>query len=94
MTIKQTKNTMTQSLQRIQKELAAVPGELHEFWVKTTPRHTGNARRRTVLRGNTITASYPYAAALDSGTSSQAPDGMSKPTEQYLETLLDKKIRK
>jgi hypothetical protein len=47
-----------------------------------------------VLKGATINAAYPYAVPLDEGLSKQAPRGMSKPTEQYLERILDKKIRK
>lgn len=40
----------------------------------------GNARRKTVLRGNQIEANYPYAQRLEEGWSSQAPKGMTEPT--------------
>lgn len=45
----------------------------------------GNARRNTKLTRDSIEADYPYAERLDSGWSKQAPDGMTKPTEQFLE---------
>lgn len=56
---------------------------------KITPKDTGNARRKTKLRGNIIKANYRYATVLDKGRhmtrkgmrgSNQAPEGMSKPT--------------
>jgi hypothetical protein len=40
----------------------------------------GNARRKTKLQGNEIQADYPYAKRLEEGWSTQAPDGMTKPT--------------
>jgi len=40
----------------------------------------GNAKRKTVLKGNEIDANYPYAKRLNEGYSSQAPKGMTEPT--------------
>jgi hypothetical protein len=94
MTVRLTKDSMTASLARIQRDLATVPKEIFEYWRSITPIKSGNARRKTVLKGNTINAAYPYAVPLNDGLSKQAPRGMSKPTEEYLERILDKKIRK
>ena len=67
------------------KRVSGVPGNL-----KGTPRDSGNARRNTKLSGNTILAQYPYAGRLDDGYSSQAPDGMSNPTAEYISKYIDK----
>lgn len=94
MTVRLTSDKMTASLDKIRQRLATLPKELHQYWVKQTPIQSGNARRKTRLEKNTIAARYPYAKKLDEGYSKQAPDGMSKPTEQHLKKLLKDKIRK
>ena len=81
---------MTADLRRKQSELSKLPAEAYNFWVKHTPKKTGNARRRTSLKKDTIEARYPYAERLDDGWSKQAPDGMSKPTEQFIQDRLKK----
>ncbi len=78
------KNKMTPSLLRIEKLLANVPTEAYKEFVKQTPIRSGNARRRTKLSGQIINASYDYAKKLDEGFSKQAPQGMTKPTEQFI----------
>lgn len=88
-------NTATQAgLRRMQSQLSKLPAEAYNFWVKTTPKRTGRARRSTRLKGNTISAQYPYAERLDDGYSNQAPNGMSKPTEQFVIQRLRKILRK
>ena len=94
MSVKLINNGMTASLRRIQSELDRVPQQAYDFWVKTTPKKTGNARRSTRLKGNEIQANYAYANRLDEGWSKQAPDGMSKPTEQFIKQRTDKILRK
>lgn len=94
MTVKQVKNTMTASLARIEKALDTLPRQAYDFWVAATPKRTGNARRRTKLRGDTIDAAYDYAVPLDQGWSKQAPDGMSRPTEQFIQRTTKKILRK
>lgn len=58
-------------------------------WVKHTPKKTGSARRKTKLVDkqdvDQIVADYPYAKPLDDGASKQSPDGMSKPTQEFVE---------
>ena len=75
---------MTSSLKRIQKKLAQVPKEAYTEFVSDTPIRSGNARRKTRLQGKTINANYPYAKRLDEGYSQQAPEGMTKPTEDFI----------
>ena len=76
---------MSSSLKRIQKKLAQVPKEAFTEFVKDTPIRSGNARRKTKLRGQTIVADYAYAKRLDEGYSKQSPDGMTKPTEAFIQ---------
>ena len=75
-------------------KLSKLPGQAHKKWVEVTPKRTGNAKRRTKLRGDTINADYGYAKPLDRGRSRQAPEGMSKPTERFIKRELDKILRK
>lgn len=77
-------NRITPSLQDIQKKLARLPQEAYQQFVQDTPVRSGNARRKTRLSGNKIIAGYNYATKLDEGSSNQAPDGMTKPTEEFI----------
>lgn len=67
---------------------------LAEF-IKNTPVKTGNARRRTRLENeDTIVANYPYAQKLDEGYSKQSPAGMVKPTEDWIEAEVTRRLRR
>jgi len=64
----------------------------NEF-VNKTPEKTGNAKRNTKKIQKSIVANYPYAEVLDKGRgvrdgqmrgSTQAPQGMTKPTIEAL----------
>lgn len=95
MAIKQTRNTISFSLKRIQKSVQEVPKQVFEYWKSITPIKSGNARRRTRLdRNQTINANYPYARRLDQGWSKQAPQGMSKPTDRLIRRIIKSKLRK
>jgi len=89
-----TKNNITPSLQRIQKRLAALPQLAYKEFVRVTPVRSGNARRNTKLDKDTIVAAYPYAQRLDEGYSKQAPQGMTKPTEDFIRKEIAKIMRK
>jgi hypothetical protein len=89
-----TKNNITPSLNRIQNKLDGLSKLAYNEFVKQTPVRSGNARRKTKLQKDTIVADYPYAKRLDEGYSKQSPQGMSKPTEEYIKTELDKIMRK
>lgn len=90
MSVRKTRDTMTGSLQKIQREFAALPREAYRVWLENTPKQSGNARRRTRLQGNQIRADYPYADKLDEGSSRQASDGMSQPTTEYLNRRINR----
>lgn len=66
-----------------------------DYMRSITPIRTGNARAHTGAVSDTeIVADYPYAEKLDQGYSSQAPDGMSKKTIQYIERLVTQELKK
>ena len=94
MTVQKTVDRMTSSIARIQKQLDTLPQKAADYWKSITPVRSGNARRRTSLRGNTIEANYPYAQRLDEGYSKQAPQGMSKPTEKFIQNETRRILRK
>jgi hypothetical protein len=72
-------------LDSIRQQIAALPKEAFDYFRSITPIRTGNARRRTRLSGDTIRADYAYAQPLDDGRSRQAPQGMTAPTEKWLD---------
>ena len=95
-------NTITTSLKRIQKKLNNVPKEAYQEFVKNTPEKTGNAKRNTKLKGKTIQANYAYAQVLDKGRhmtnrgmrgSERAPEGMTKPTEEFIKKRIGQILR-
>ena len=85
MSVTLTVNKMTSSLQKIQKKLDNLPKEAFTEFVKDTPIRSGNARRKTKLSGSKIIAGYSYAKRLDDGYSKQSPQGMTKPTEDFIQ---------
>lgn len=102
MSVTLTVNSMTTSLKRIQRKLDKLPQEAYQEFKKITPVKTGNAKRSTRLKGNTIEANYPYAEVLDKGRhmtgrgmrgSEQAPRGMSKPTEEFIQKRITQIIK-
>jgi hypothetical protein len=66
----------------------------YDYFKQITPVKSGNARNKTVLNNNEINASYPYAQRLDKGWSKQAPQGMVKPTIDYLLSYIKKQVGK
>lgn len=92
--VKLVKNVMTPELRKMQKGLDKLPSEAYDFFKDETPIKTGNARRRTRLQGEAIKADYPYATELDDGKSRQAPEGMVKPTEEYITKRVKQIMRK
>lgn len=87
-------NRISSDIQRIQKELNELPKEAKKEFVKNTPIRSGNARRNTRLNKDTIEANYPYAQRLDEGYSKQSPDGMTKPTEKFIQRRVKQIMRK
>ena len=68
-------------------------GDPNRWKTKYKPKNyrPGNARRKTILRGNEIQANYPYAQRLEEGYSSQAPNGMTEPTIESIRDYVYKK---
>lgn len=85
---------MTPSLEKMKSELQTLPKQAHGFFVKSTPRKSGNARSRTTLNSDEIRANYPYARRLDKGWSKQAPRGMVKPTIDFIQRVIRGIMRK
>jgi hypothetical protein len=83
-------NVSSKELTKLQKELKKIPQDAYQFFVAQTPIRSGNARRSTSLSNNTIVADYPYAQRLDDGYSTQAPRGMVKPTEAFVNRQVKK----
>jgi hypothetical protein len=81
----QISNKITPLLEKQKKAIAKLPDEAYKVFVKETPVRSGNARRKTKLKNRKeIVADYPYAQRLDEGYSKQSPEGMVKPTEEYI----------
>lgn len=90
---------ITNMLKEIKKELKKVPQEAYDVFVSNTPIRTGNAKQNTRLKNGVIEADYQYAQVLDKGRhmtsrgmrgSDQAPNGMTKPTEKFIQTRVNK----
>jgi hypothetical protein len=75
---------ITPALKRQIDQLEQYPVRAEAEFKKLTPIRTGNARRRTNLKNQTIQANYPYVQPLDQGASRQAPQGMTVPFEQWV----------
>lgn len=94
---------ITGDIDQIKKEIAELPRAALIEYRRLTPRRTGNAQRKTQLKGQTIQANYAYAEVLDAGRgnrdgqmrgSTQAPQGMTKPWEQWLQNRVDKFMKR
>jgi hypothetical protein len=84
---------ITKDLKDKAKLLKEIKKPALEEFRRLTPRRTGKARSNTLLEGNTIKANYPYAQRLEEGYSKQAPQGMTKPFEKWLEKHISKIIK-
>jgi len=87
-------NVSSKELTKLQAGLKKIPQDAFQYFVAQTPIRSGNARRNTHLSGQTIFGDYPYAERLDEGYSSQAPKGMIKPTEAYIDRQVKKLLGK
>jgi len=88
------KNTINKSILKMSKKLNNVPKQAFDYWVKITPKNTGNARRKTKFVKKNIVARYEYASYLDKGSSKKAPRGMSKPVKEFIDKLIKRIMRK
>lgn len=83
-------NRTGRQIKLIIKDLGDLPDRAGKVFKQTTPIKTGNARKNTRVAGNTIIAGYDYARRLDQGYSKQAPQGMVKPTLDFVVKELKK----
>ena len=69
--------------------------DTYKFFVKATPKKSGNARRNTKLNNqkNTIEADYAYAGRLNNGWSKQAPNGMTEPAIEFMKRSVSKHLK-
>ena len=84
MFLKVLKTAIASTLLKRNRDLKNIPQEAYEFFKAETPYATGNARRNTKLKKDTIVADYPYGKRLDEGYSPKAPRGMSRPTMEHI----------
>ena len=83
-------------ISQIKKELepANLAQQAYRHFKSVTPERSGNAKRNTHVVRNVIEADYPYAQRLDQGYSKQAPDGMTKPTIEWLRAYIKQRLGK
>ena len=93
MAVKRITNNIAPSITRLQSELDKIPSQAYPYFKKTTPIKTGNARRNTNLKGNTISGDYDYVNKLNDGYSKQAPGGMTDPTISEIRRLVRKVLK-
>lgn len=75
------------------ERLDDLPRDAHAEFIKNTPKRSGNARRNTRLQDTKIVADYAYSQRLDEGYSSLAPQGMTGPTEQWIQKEVDRRLK-
>lgn len=75
-------------LDQVQRKVNRIKDHAHEEFQKITPIRTGNARRNTNRISDGVEANYNYANALNEGRSSQAPEGMTKPTVDAIQSFV------
>lgn len=83
-------NEIEKRLKELEKLLSSeeLAKQGFDFFYRKTPIKTGNARSKTVRNQSSIQTNYPYARRLDEGYSRQAPDGMTKPTIEYIQQYI------
>ncbi len=86
-------NPMLANIANLEKIPNQVLKDAYSYFVSTTPVRSGRARRSTERRGDSIVAAYPYAQRLDEGWSRQAPDGMTKPTQEYIDRRINELVK-
>ena len=77
------------------KGLDKVAEKAYDEFVKVTPIRSGNAKRSTDFEksSNEIQGNYNYANRLNKGWSSQAPEGMTDPTIDFVRNEVRRIIR-
>ena len=74
--------------------LVDLPEFAEETMREKTPFRSGNARRNTNLRGNTVVANYPYAERLEDNYSPQTRgQGIIAPTEAAIQREVNRRLK-
>lgn len=77
----------------ISSKFSKLVDEAYGEFVKNTPKLSGNARNKTRKTGNNIRAGYNYADKLDRGYSKKAPQGMTKPTVEFIKKRIERILK-
>lgn len=93
MTLRKVQSQINERLREIERDLEPLVHNATKEFKKVTPKRTGNAKRQTTKKGNSIDANYPYANRLNEGYSRQAPNGMTDPTIDYIREFVRKTLR-
>lgn len=88
------KSNIAKAMAEYSKIASTVAKKTYTYFKEETPIRSGNARRNTRLKGQTIEANYNYAGKLDEGYSKQAPEGMTKPSIDYMEKTFNEEVKK
>lgn len=83
-------------LKRLKQNLSAqnLCNIAYPVFIRNTPIRTGYARAHTQKSSTEISARYPYAQRLDQGWSRQSPNGMVKPTLEFVNKYIQRELRK
>lgn len=83
-----------QQMSRAVNALDDLPEFAETVMKSKTPIRTGNARRNTELRGNTVVANYAYAERLEDNSSPQTRgQGIIAPTEAAIQREVDRRLK-
>lgn len=91
------KDNITAELSALTEIHSQAAQAAYAVFVASTPKLSGNARRHTSLKKGinpAIEADYPYASALDGGSSSKSPRGMTEPATKEFDASISKQVRK
>lgn len=88
------KSNIAKAMDDYSKIASTVAKKTYTYFKEQTPIRTGNARRNTRLKHQTIEANYNYASKLDEGYSQQAPEGMTGPSIDYMEKTFNEEVKK
>jgi len=91
--VKVNKSSVDRQFDRLEEALRGLERAAHREFIKNTPVRSGNARRKTRLDGSKIVADYAYSQRLDEGYSRQAPEGMVKPTEEWIQQEVERRLK-
>lgn len=87
-------SNVAKAMAEYSKIASVVAKKTYTYFKEQTPIRTGNARRNTRLKDQTIEANYNYASKLDEGYSKQSPEGMTGPSIDFMEKTFNDEVKK